>query len=138
MVSCLVLIWRLAAAYLSLKDPPDFKWISILLGNRKSSVSGAFHPLTPRYYRLICQIYLTAFSYRFNGRFDLRGLVPPPLIMDVARSKPVPEKVVRRGMLRQFSNQVAISSAYDSTPRPAPNRAIAWRVQQQRSIRPRR
>jgi hypothetical protein len=30
------------------------------------------------------------------------------LIADVARSKPAPGKVVRRGMLRRLSNQVSI------------------------------
>ncbi len=93
---CLVLIWRLVAACLNLEDQPDFKWISTLLGNLKSSVSGAFHALTYREYRQTCQIYLIAFAYRFNRRFDLCGLVPRH-ILDVARSKPVPEKVVRRG-----------------------------------------
>ena len=42
------------------------------------------------------QACLAAFAYRFNRRFDLRGLLAT-LIVDVARCMPVPEKVVRRG-----------------------------------------
>ena len=38
--------------------------------------------------------YLAAFAYRFNRRFDLRGLVAR-LIVDVALSKPAKETVVR-------------------------------------------
>jgi transposase-like protein len=73
------------------KDLPEFKWINTVLGNLKTTLSGAFHALR---YRKYGQIYLTAFAYRFNRRFDLRGLVAG-LIVDVARSKPVPERVVR-------------------------------------------
>jgi hypothetical protein len=75
------------------KDLPEFKWINTVLGNLKTTLSGAFHALI---YRKYCQIYLTAFAYRFNRRFDLRGLVAG-LIVDVARTKPVPERVVRWG-----------------------------------------
>ncbi len=71
---------------------PEFKWISTVLGNLKTTLVGAFHELK---YRKCGQIYLAAFAYRFNRRFDLRGLVAT-LIADAARSKPVPEKVVSR------------------------------------------
>ena len=75
------------------KDLPEFKWINTVLGNLKTTLSGAFHALK---YRKYGQTYLAAFAYRFNRRFDLRGLVAT-LIADVVRSKPAPEKVVRRG-----------------------------------------
>jgi hypothetical protein len=75
------------------KDLPEFKWINTVLGNLKTTLSGAFHALK---YRKYGQTYLAAFAYRLNRRFDLRGLVAT-LIADVARSKPAPEKVVRRG-----------------------------------------
>jgi hypothetical protein len=74
------------------KDLPEFKWINTVLGNLKTTLSGAFHALK---YRMYGQTYLAAVAYRFNRRFDLRGLVAT-LIADVARSKPVPEKVGRR------------------------------------------
>jgi hypothetical protein len=75
------------------KDLPEFKWINTVLGNLKTTLSGAFHALK---YGKYGQTYLAAFAYRFNRRFDLRGLVAT-LIVDVARGKPVPEKMVRRG-----------------------------------------
>jgi hypothetical protein len=75
------------------KDLPEFKWINTVLGNLKTTLSDAFHALK---YRKYGQTYLAAFAYRLNRRFDLRGLVAT-LIADVARSKPAPEKVVRRG-----------------------------------------
>ena len=75
------------------KDLPEFKWINTVLGNLKTTLSGAFHALK---YRKYGQTYLAAFAYRFNRRFDLRGL-RATLLVDVARCKPVPEKVVRRG-----------------------------------------
>jgi hypothetical protein len=64
-----------------------------VLGNLKTTLSGAFHALKHRKYG---QTYLAAFAYRFKRRYDVRGLVAT-LITDVARSKPVPEKMVRRG-----------------------------------------
>ncbi len=75
------------------KDLPEFRWINTVLGNLKTTLSGGFHALK---YREYGQTYLAAFAYRFNRRFDRRCLVAT-LIADVARSKPVPEKVVRRG-----------------------------------------
>jgi hypothetical protein len=53
----------------------------------------AIHGLKHREYGKTCP---AAFAYRFDRRFDLRGLMAT-LIADVARSKPVPEKVVTRG-----------------------------------------
>ncbi len=81
------------AGFLKLKDSPEFKWINTVLGNLKTTLSGAFHALK---YRKYGQTYLAAFAYRFNRRFDPRGLAAT-LIADVVRSKPAPEKVVRRG-----------------------------------------
>ena len=63
-----------------------------MLCNLKTALSGAFQALK---YRTYGETYLAAFTYRFNWRFDLRGLVAT-LIADAARSKPVPEKVVSR------------------------------------------
>ena len=63
-----------------------------MLGNQETTLSGAFHALM---YRKDGQTYLAAFAYRLNRSFDLRGPVAT-LIADAARSKSVPEKVVRR------------------------------------------
>ncbi len=47
-------------------------------------------------YRKYAQTYLGAFAYRFNHRFDLRDLIVR-LIVDAARTRPVPKKVIRGG-----------------------------------------
>jgi hypothetical protein len=83
------------------KDLPEFKWINTVLGNLKTTLSGAFHALK---YGKYGQTYLSSYAYGFNRRFDLRGLVAT-LIADVASRKPVPEKKSSgAGLLRQVSN----------------------------------
>ena len=73
------------------RDLPEFKWVNTMLGNLKTTLAGAFHSLK---YRKYAQHYLAGFAYRFNRRFDLRGLVAR-LIVDVARCKPTQETIVR-------------------------------------------
>lgn len=73
------------------RDLPEFKWVNTMLGNLKTTLAGAFHSLK---YRKYAEHYLAGFAYRFNRRFDLRGLVAR-LIVDVARCKPAQETVVR-------------------------------------------
>jgi hypothetical protein len=57
------------------KDLPEFKWINTVLGNLKTTLSGAFHALKHGKYGQTC---LAAFAYQFNRQFDLRGLVGDP------------------------------------------------------------
>ena len=64
---------------------------SDVLGNLKTTLAGTFHSLD---YRKYANQYLAAFAYRFNRRFDLRGLVTR-LIVDVARSQPAKETIIR-------------------------------------------
>ena len=73
------------------RDLPEFKWVNTVLGNLKTTLAGAYHALN---YRKYAASYLAAFAYRFNRRFDLRGLVAR-LIVDVARAKPDSEAAVR-------------------------------------------
>jgi hypothetical protein len=73
------------------RDLPEFKWVNTVLGNLKTTLAGAFHALK---YSKYGEHYLAAFAYRFNRRFDLRGLVAR-LIVDVVRAKPIREQVVR-------------------------------------------
>lgn len=73
------------------RDLPSFMWVNTVLGNLKTTLAGAFHSLK---YRKYADPYLAAFAYRFNRRFDLRGLVAR-LIVDVVRAKPIKENVVR-------------------------------------------
>jgi hypothetical protein len=73
------------------RDLPEFKWVNTVLGNLKTTLAGAFHALK---YRKYAETYLAGFAYRFNRRFDLCGLVAR-LVVDVARTKPAPETLVR-------------------------------------------
>ena len=74
------------------RDMPQFPWVNTVLGNLKTTLAGAYHSLK---YSKYAAHYLAAFAYRFNRRFDLRGLVAR-LIVDVARCAPLKESVVRR------------------------------------------
>jgi hypothetical protein len=61
-----------------------------VLGNLKTMMSGAFKALK---YRKYVETYLGAFAYRFN---QLRDLIVRRIV-DAARTKPVPQKVIRGG-----------------------------------------
>lgn len=50
---------------------PEFEWINTVLGNLKSSLTGAQHAFKFRKY---AERYLSAFAYRFNRHFNLRTL----------------------------------------------------------------
>ena len=74
------------------RDMPQFLWVNTVLGNLKTTLAGAYHSLK---YSKYAAHYLAAFAYRFNRRFDLRGLVAR-LIVNVARCAPVKQAVVRQ------------------------------------------
>lgn len=66
-------------------------WVNTVLGSLKTTLSGASHVFKyPKY----AVGYLAAFAYRFNRRFDLRGLVAR-IFVDVSRCKPRAQRVVR-------------------------------------------
>lgn len=67
-------------------------------GNLTTTLGGAFHLLK---YRKVAEHYLATFAYRFNRRFDLRGLVTS-LIVDVARCGPVKEASARAHAAAHF------------------------------------
>jgi hypothetical protein len=73
------------------RDLPSFKCVNTVLGNLETTLAGAYHALK---YRKYAEHYLAVFAYRFNRRFDLRGLVAS-LIVDVVRAKPIEEMTVR-------------------------------------------
>lgn len=54
------------------RELPAFRWVNTVLGNLKTAVSGAHKAF--KFAKYATQ-YLGAFSYRFNHRFDLYGLV---------------------------------------------------------------
>ena len=73
------------------KDVPEFKWINTILGNLKTSLSGAYHAFDFRKY---AARYLAAFCYRFNRRFDLRTL-HQRLLTAAAGCAPQPRRLIR-------------------------------------------
>jgi transposase-like protein len=74
------------------RDLPQFKWINTVLGNLKTMLSGAYKAFGFAKY---AERYLSAFTYRFNRRFDLADLVTR-LVVDVCRSGAIPRRVVRQ------------------------------------------
>lgn len=70
---------------------PQFRWVNTVLGNLKTALAGAHHAFDFAKY---ADNYLAGFAYRFNRRFDLRGLIAR-LIVDVARCQPRTERVFR-------------------------------------------
>jgi transposase-like protein len=74
------------------RELPDFKWVNTILGNLKTSLSGAYKAFK---YGKYAAPYLAAFVYRFNRRFDLHDLVVR-LIVDVARCQPRPQCAIRK------------------------------------------
>ena len=81
----------LVVGHLKPRDLPQFERVNTVLGNLKTTLTGAFHSWK---YSKYASHYLTAFAYRFNHRFDLRTLVAR-LIVDVSRCGPITEKLVR-------------------------------------------
>lgn len=75
------------------RDLPAFKWVNTVPSNLKIMMSGALKALKLRKY---AQPYLDAFAYRFNHRFELRGLITS-LIVDVAKAKPLSKNGIRGG-----------------------------------------
>ena len=56
-------------------DLPQFKWVNTVLGNLETSLHGTYHLLGWDKHADSC---IAAFAYRFNRRFDLRGLLARP------------------------------------------------------------
>lgn len=73
------------------KDLPEFRWINTVLGNLKTSLHGGYHAFDILKY---AARYLTAFTYRFNRRFDLR-LLQMRLLVASATFAPQPQSVIR-------------------------------------------
>ncbi len=54
-----------------LNNLPEFRWINIVLGNLKTSLSGTFHAFTFDKY---ARRYLGGYCFRFNRRFSLAAI----------------------------------------------------------------
>ena len=63
------------------KDVPKFLWVNTILGNLKTSLSGAYHAFDFAKY---ATRYLAAFVYRFNRRFQLDTLPKRLLVAAIA------------------------------------------------------
>jgi hypothetical protein len=73
------------------REIPRFKWVNTLLGNLKTMINGAHKHFDFVKYP---HRFLGSFAYRFNNRFDLRGLVTR-LIGHVAAAGKMPERTIR-------------------------------------------
>jgi hypothetical protein len=73
------------------KELPMFHWVNTVLGNVKSSLSGAYHAFG---YSQYAERYLGAIAYRFNRRFDLHAL-PNRLLVAAVVTGPRPERWIR-------------------------------------------
>jgi Zn ribbon nucleic-acid-binding protein len=73
------------------REIPALGWVNTVLGNLKTAINGAHKAFKFRKY---AAHYLGAFSYRFNHRFDLRGMVWR-LINDSVRTAPNRQHAIR-------------------------------------------
>ena len=73
-------------------EVPEFGWINTILGNLKTSFSGAYHAVNFAKYGTR---YLAAFAYRFNRRFRLDTL-PARLLVAAAAIGPRPARWLRQ------------------------------------------
>ena len=73
------------------KELPMFHWVNTVLGNVKTSLSGAYHAFGFSKY---AERYLGAIAYRFSRRFDLHAL-PNRLLVAAVATGPHPERRIR-------------------------------------------
>jgi hypothetical protein len=73
------------------KELPLFHWVNTVLGNVKTSLSGAYHAFAFGKY---AEHYLGAITYRFNRRFNLHAL-PNRLLLAAVANGPCPEWSIR-------------------------------------------
>jgi len=73
------------------KDLPMFHWVNTVLGNLKTSLSGAYHGFG---FSKSTERYLGAIAYRFNRRFDLHAL-PNRLLVAAVACGPCPGHRIR-------------------------------------------
>lgn len=66
------------------------KWVDTMLGNVKNSIHGTYHAIRGKH----LPRYLAEFSYRFNRRFDLAGMLAS-LGRAAARTPPMPYRFIK-------------------------------------------
>lgn len=77
------------------KDVPIFQWLNTIIGNVKTGLSGTYHAFNFKKYG---NRYLSEVAYRFNRRFNLKGL-PKRLLIACINCTPQPEQLLRSAEL---------------------------------------
>ncbi len=70
-------------------DIPSFSWVNTVLGNLKNSITGTYHSTSSKH----IPRYLAEFQYRFNRRFELKGIMKR-LIYASVRTPPMPGRLL--------------------------------------------
>ncbi len=65
-------------------------WVDTMLGNVKNAIHGTYHAIRPKH----LPRYLAEFSYRFNRRFDLAGMLQR-LARAATQTPPMPYRLVK-------------------------------------------
>jgi len=73
------------------KEVPIFQWLNTIMGKVKTGLSGTYHAFNFQKYG---DRYLAEIAYRFNRRFDLKGM-PQRLLIACIGSRPQPERLLR-------------------------------------------
>lgn len=76
-------------------EHPYLKWVNTMISNVKNSMHGTYHAIGLKH----LPRYLAEFSYKFNRRFDLAGMVDR-LIYISARTAPMPGRLLKLAELR--------------------------------------
>jgi transposase-like protein len=77
------------------KEVPIFQWLNTIMGNVKTGLSGTYHAFNFQKYG---DRYLAEIAYRFNRRFNLKGMLQRLLIACIG-SRPQPERLLRSAEL---------------------------------------
>lgn len=70
-------------------DIASFSWVNTILGNLKNAITGTYHSAGTKH----VPRYLAEFQYRFNRRFDLKGMLKRLLYASV-RTPPMPGRLL--------------------------------------------
>ena len=65
-------------------------WVDTMLGNVKNAIHGTYHAISTKH----LPRYLAEFSYRFNRRYDLAGILAR-LATTAAHTTPMPYRFVK-------------------------------------------
>jgi len=69
---------------------PYFRWVNTMISNVKNAMHGTYHAIRLKH----LPRYLAEFSYKFNRRFDLRGMLNR-LLFACMRTPPMPDRLLK-------------------------------------------